>query len=83
MRLVGRWLWDLNEERTLEAFAGIEYDTCCYLFRILGRHYVRNVEGEKANAIYLELELKGLGSLGRRSEEFLRQAIGGYRYDRP
>jgi LPS-assembly protein len=83
VRLVGRWLWDLNDERTLEAFAGVEYDTCCYLFRILGRHYVRNVEGEKANAIYLELELKGLGSLGRRSEEFLRQAIGGYRSDRP
>ncbi|MFN9729313.1 MAG: LPS-assembly protein LptD [Pseudomonadota bacterium] len=78
-RLVARWNWSLRDRRTLEALAGLEFGDCCYAFRILGRHYVRNVEGDTANAIFLELELKGLGSLGRRSEDFLRRAILGYR----
>ena len=78
-RLVARWNWSLKDERTLEALAGVEFGDCCYAFRVLGRHYVRNVQGDTANAIFLELELKGLGSLGRRSEDFLRRAILGYR----
>jgi LPS-assembly protein len=45
---------------------------------VLGRHYLRNREGEKNNALYFELELKGLASLGRRSGEFLERAILGY-----
>ncbi len=79
MRLVARWNWSLVDARTLEGFAGVEYEACCLALRVLGRHYVRNIEGETANALFVELELKGLGSLGRRSEDFLRRAILGYR----
>jgi LPS-assembly protein len=78
-RLVARWNWSLADSRTLEGFAGVEYSACCWALRVLGRHYVRNIEGETANALFVELELKGLGSLGRRSEDFLRRAILGYR----
>ena len=78
-RLVARWLYSLQDEDTLEGFAGIEYESCCWALRVLGRHYVRNIEGETNNAIYLELELKGLGAFGRKSEDFLRRAILGYR----
>ena len=92
-RLIGRWNVSLRDEvrssgairdrTTLEALAGVEYESCCYAVRLLGRHYVRNVEGERDNAVYLEVELKGLGNLGRRSEELLRRAIVGYtRYGR-
>ena len=77
-RLIGRWNWSLREETTIEAFAGVEYEGCCYALRVLGRHYVRNREGEKNNALYVELELKGLGSVGRRTEELLQRAILGY-----
>ncbi|HET9483238.1 MAG TPA: LPS assembly protein LptD [Xanthomonadales bacterium] len=78
-RLVGRWLYSLQDEDTLEAFAGVEYESCCWALRLLGRHYIRNIEGESNNAIYLELELKGLGAFGRKSEDFLRRSIFGYR----
>ncbi len=78
-RLVGRWLYSLDDSDTLEAFAGIEYESCCWALRVLGRHYVRNIEGESNNAIYLELELKGLGAFGRKSGDFLRRSIFGYR----
>ena len=87
-RLVGRWNVSLGDDTdlagiekgssTLEALAGVEYESCCYAIRLLGRHYVRNVEGERDNALYLEIELKGLGNLGRHSEDLLRRAIVGY-----
>ncbi len=78
-RIVSRWNYSLFDDRTLEAFLGLEYNSCCTAFRILGRHFVRNVEGETNNALYFELELKGLGTLGRKSEQLLRRAILGYR----
>ena len=66
---------------TVEAFAGLEYEGCCYALRVLGRHYVRNREGEKNNALYVELELKGLGSAGRDARGVLRRGILGYYRD--
>ena len=77
-RLIGRWNWSILDSTTLEALGGIEFESCCYAIRLLGRHYVRNTEGDRNNAIYLEIELKGLGSLGRKSEDLLRRAIVGY-----
>ena len=77
-RAIGRWNYSLRDESTLEGFAGLEWESCCIATRVLGRHYLRNREGEKNNAIYLEIELKGLGSFGRKSGEFLQQAILGY-----
>lgn len=77
-RLLGRWNWSIKDSTTLEALGGIEFESCCYAVRLLGRHYVRNIEGDRDNAIYLEVELKGLGNLGRKSEDLLRRAILGY-----
>jgi LPS-assembly protein len=77
-RLLARWNYSLLDESTLEAIAGFEWESCCLAARVLGRHYVRNREGEKNNGIYLELELKGLATLGRKSGELLERAILGY-----
>lgn len=77
-RLIGRWNWSILDSATLEALGGVEFESCCYAIRLLGRHYVRNTDGDRNNAIYLEVELKGLGSLGRKSEDLLRRAIVGY-----
>lgn len=77
-RAVGRWNYSLRDDSTLEGFAGVEWEGCCIAARLLGRHYLRNREGEKNNAIYIELELKGLASFGRDSGQFLQQAIIGY-----
>ena len=77
--LIGRWNYSLLEDATLEALAGFEYESCCWAFRAMGRRYVRNQEGDKRNAIYFELELKGLGSLGRNTDRVLERAILGYR----
>ena len=77
-RLVGRWNYSLLDDSTLEAFAGVEWENCCLATRILARRYVRNVESERNTSLYIELELKGLSTLGRKSGELLERAILGY-----
>ncbi len=89
-RLIGRHNYALNnpralpgdphgkDGRTLEAFLGVEHDTCCVTWRVLARHWVRDVQGRSDNALYFELELKGIGSIGQKTDSFLRRAILGY-----
>lgn len=77
-RLIGRWNYSLLDESTLEAFGGLEWEDCCVAVRFLTRHYVRNREGDKTNAFFFELELKGLASFGRNTGDFLERAMLGY-----
>ncbi|MFC4729646.1 LPS assembly protein LptD [Coralloluteibacterium thermophilus] len=83
-RLVGRWAYSLPDQSTLDATAGVEWQSCCMAVRVLGRHYLRgrytgNLDNaEKGNAIYFELELKGLGSFGRKTDDLLTRSILGY-----
>lgn len=78
-KLIGRWNYSLKDRSNLEALAGFEYESCCWAARLLGRRYLQNQAGQERSAIYFELELKGLGALGRKSEDLLERAISGYR----
>ena len=64
--------------RSLERFIGIEHDTCCLAWRMIVRRWVHNVEGEHDTALYFELEFKGVGSVGQKTDSFLRRGILGY-----
>ena len=77
-RLVGRWNYSIFDRQTLEAFAGVEHDSCCVAWRLLARRYVHNIERETTNALYFEVEFKGVGSIGQKTGDFLRRAILGY-----
>jgi len=77
--LVGRYYYSLMNRQLLEAFAGAQYDSCCVAFRMLVRRYVNAIGQVHADTgLYFELEFKGLGSTGTRTENFLRRAILGY-----
>ena len=78
-RLVGRWNYSMRDSKTLESFFGVEHDDCCTAWRILARHYVHNIAGDSTNALYFELEFKGIGAIGQKTDDFLRRAILGYR----
>jgi LPS-assembly protein len=67
------------DHQLLEAFGGIEYDSCCVALRTLVRHFV-NVSGANTmdTAVFLELEFKGVGATGTRTENYLRRAMLGY-----
>jgi LPS-assembly protein len=75
--MVGRWNYDLLGHLTLEDFVGVEYDSCCWDLQLLHRHFV-TATGQGDSIIFLELQLKGLATLGRHLEDFLQSGILGY-----
>jgi LPS-assembly protein len=76
--LMGRWNYSLRDEQTLEALGGFEWKSCCLAVRLLGRRYVRESGGELNTGIYFELELNGVGSIGRSADRLLDDAILDY-----
>jgi len=77
-RLIARWNYSIDERKTIEAIAGYEYKNCCWATRLVARRYVTNEEGDVNNGIFFELQLDGLGSLGRNPRRLLKQSILGY-----
>ena len=83
-RGVGRWNFALGEEtnRTLEAFAGLEYESCCWSFRTVVRRFFRGDgagdEDRYSLGVFLQLELKGLTDIGDSTDAFLTRSIPGY-----
>jgi LPS-assembly protein len=81
---VGRWNYSLDQDRTLDGFAGIEYESCCWIARLVAREYVNDLnDTDKNTAIMLQLELKGLTSFGDGVKTFLERGILGYGRDDP
>ncbi|HET7570898.1 MAG TPA: LPS assembly protein LptD [Gammaproteobacteria bacterium] len=76
-QVVGRWNYSLRDQATRETFAGFEYQNCCWAFLFLDRHYLRP-NGKVTQALYFEIQFKGLGRLGRQIEDFLERGILGY-----
>ena len=82
-RLLGRWVYSVRDQRTVEALAGVEYDSCCVAVRVVGRHYVVSSgpiteRGNSNNAVMFELIFKGLGAFNGQTEDVLRRGILGY-----
>jgi LPS-assembly protein len=85
--VIGRYYYSLQDSRLLEAFGGVQYDSCCVATRIVIRRFLNNVtygqfntiaSARPSNSVFFELEFNGLGSSGHRTENFLRRAMLGY-----
>lgn len=76
--VVGRWNYSLQDDVTLERFAGVEYETCCWVARVVSRNFVNNLSGERDTALFTQLHFKGLASVGGRADLFLENGILGY-----
>ncbi|MFD1261389.1 LPS-assembly protein LptD [Entomomonas asaccharolytica] len=85
--LIGRWQYDYNRNRTLDSFGGIEYDSCCWQFRVVGRYWQKYDDGilSRTNStsdrgIFFQIVFKGLGNVyGSGANGFLEKGIEGYR----
>jgi LPS-assembly protein len=62
--LSARWRYSLRDGQSLDTFAGIEYETCCWMVRTSYRRYVADTSGDMNSGIYIQLELKGLARIG-------------------
>lgn len=87
---LGRWQYSLNFDKTTESFIGLEKESCCWRFRILGRRYINgagsgislaNNNLKPETAFFVQLELKGLSSFGDNLDQFLQRRLTGYRKD--
>ncbi len=78
LNVLGRWNYSLQDSRTLELVGGIEYESCCWGTRLVGRRFIRNTEGEFDTGIFFQFEFKGLAGYGRSTASFLRKSIPGY-----
>lgn len=85
---ISRWQYDYGRNRTLEAFAGFEYDSCCWKLRVVNRYWIDydevslnpSLNDQADSGIFLQIVLKGLGGVtGNKVETFLDQGIQGYR----
>jgi len=86
--VIGRWQHDYSRSRTLEAFGGFEYDSCCWKLRLINRYWIDydetdlnpDVNDEPDTGIFLQIVFKGLGNvIGGATETFLDEGIQGYR----
>ena len=69
-------------DETVQAFAGIEYDTCCWRVRLIGQQLLTDVNDDPVNSVLVQFQLKGLGGWGSADDEFLEDNIAGYQTNR-
>jgi len=78
LSVVGKWNYAIEEDRMLDLFGGIEYNSCCWGVRVVGRRFLSNIEGEFESGVFLQFELKGLAGIGEKTVDFLTRSIPGY-----
>jgi LPS-assembly protein len=79
--MIGRWNYAVPEKKSLDMFGGVEYDSCCWAFRGVARRFLTNIDGDFDTGVFLQIELKGLAGVGRKTTDFLKQKIPGYESD--
>ncbi len=77
-QLLGRWRYDLDNAENLDLLAGVEYQSCCWSLRLIGRNHRDTINDDLERSIYLTFELKGLGGLGGRLEDALEEGLLSY-----
>lgn len=87
--LVGRWQNDRTKDETLEALFGVEYESCCWALRVVGRRYLNAELDEDGfprpggrefdSGIYVQFVFKGLMGVGASNlRTLLTESIQGY-----
>lgn len=81
--LVGRWFYDINEQRSLETLSGVEYSDCCWGVRFVNLRELSDEDGdgtlEGESTWMVQIVLNGLGGFGGRIDSLLERSIPGYR----
>lgn len=74
---VGRVTRSIKEGRITEAIAGLEYDGGCWVFRTVA-HRFATTEDDVTQALFFQLELNGLASIGSNPVGLLKRSVSGY-----
>tara|TARA_R110002012_G_scaffold11866_1_gene53068 strand:+ start:33 stop:2483 length:2451 start_codon:yes stop_codon:yes gene_type:complete len=83
--LIGRYLHDQTNERSLEQLAGVQWNNCCYGLQVVWREWVDDNDTAYIDddfndrGIFLRFVFRGLGGVGKDADSYFDQAIPGYR----
>ena len=84
--LIGRFLYDHTNSRSLDQMAGVQWNDCCYGLQLVWREWVE--DNDTANTIdddytdrglFLRFVFKGLGGVGGDAGDYFERAVPGYR----
>ena len=76
-QMVGQVKYSLQETRTVEALAGLEYNQDCWALRLVAQQFVTTLR-ESSTGIFIQLELNELIRVGDDPLGALRQGVPGY-----
>ncbi|GAB4178529.1 MAG: LPS-assembly protein LptD [Rhodocyclaceae bacterium] len=74
---VGRYNYSFQDNRLVEAIAGLEYDGGCWILRTVLHRFATATQTANT-AFFVQLELNGLSRIGSNPLELLKRSIGGY-----
>lgn len=75
---VGRFDYSIQESRLVEGVAGLEYNDGCWILRVVGQRVQVSATDKPSTAIFVQLELSGLGRIGSDPLDMLRRRVPGY-----
>ena len=83
---VGRWYVDREQNRTIETYTGLQYESCCWSIRLVAQRQLLNrynLDGQRDtnqfdSGVSLQFSFKGLSN-EQQNANMLRQGMFGYR----
>lgn len=76
LSLIGRWRYDLDNNRTIGSLAGVEYGSCCWRVQFLTQSSL-NSKDEVLHGVLFRFQLSGVGGFGQ-SVSRMDSQIPGY-----
>ncbi|MCS2609717.1 LPS-assembly protein LptD [Halomonas dongshanensis] len=83
--LIGRYLHDQTNDRSLEQLAGVQWNDCCYGVQVVWREWVDDndtafIDDDFTDrGIFLRFVFRGLGGVGQQADSYFERTIPGYR----
>lgn len=83
--LIGRYLHDQTNDRSLEQMAGVQWNDCCYGLQLVWREWVDDNDNARIEddfndrGLFLRFVFRGLGGVGQEADSYFEQTIPGYR----
>jgi LPS-assembly protein len=74
---VGRWDYSLQDKRTLEAIAGLEYNQTCWTLRLVAQRFATATQ-QTNTGFFVQLELNDFVKVGSDPLNLLKQSVPGY-----
>jgi LPS-assembly protein len=52
--VVGNWTYAVSDNKSLDIFGGIEYDSCCWGMRAVARRFLTDIDGDFETGVFLQ-----------------------------